>query len=270
MNRLSIRAVSAIAAFIAFAGAAAPSSQGAVRTLNLDFANSGHLYAGDDGVLSSPGGTFWNPVGIIDEPNIGLRFVFTELLDEFGVAFNDILSPPYGQYPEVYSWGNAGDLTTSTAPGPLRDGFHLEPTEALGVLIRPLSTTAPIDLVVYFHSPDGASLTTNAIAVNETYSSGQTAITTLPPQNFVFPGAENIDYVKFENLTASPTTLGTPQLPGLNITVPAGRAANIAAIQIRGEFIVPEPASIVMMFVALTIAVRRGTVGLCVIRSRAA
>lgn len=221
-----------------------------VRTLNLDFGNAG-AYVGGGGVLSSPGGAHWNEITVTSFPpssGIGIQFHVPILLDEFGQSFNlPDLFPGYS-FPDLSHNFQQGYETTSLGLGPLNDGVHLE-ASLLGFLIRELSTTTPIDLVVYFNNPNPLQPEQSTIHVNPFGGGAFPASTTGPPTG-LFPGLEGRDYLRFTGLTAYPTTIGEPPLPGINIAVVPG-VANIAAIQIRGEFVrTPEPGVMAMVAVA--------------------
>jgi hypothetical protein len=223
-----------------------------IRTLNFDFGNAG-AYVGDDGVLSSPGGTHWNEVRITSFPpasGIGTQFHTPTLRDEFGHRFGlgviTLGDQPY-ILPALHSFSYTGHETVAAGSGPLNDGVSLEVGDSL--IIRELTSAVPIDLVIYFNHPDPSSPLVNSISVN-TLGGGGFTKSTLPlgPFGGFFPGFEGFNYLRFSNLSPIPTTLGEPELPGIIIQAPQGGMANIAAIQIRGEFIfaTPEPGSLTM------------------------
>ena len=213
-----------------------------VRTLNIDFGNAGG-YAGDDGILSSPGGTHWNEVTITSFPpgsGISTQFHVPALRDEFG-------QPLLAMMVNV---GSSDDHeVTAPAPAPLNDGVQLTSSNFEFFAIRDLSSAAPIDLTIYFNNPDPNVLTPPTfISVNSIFGGGGFMDGALAPAN-VFPGTERRDYLRFSNLSPIATTLGDPPHPGVTFNVSAGSVANIAAIQVRGVF-VPEPCSWAMLLAA--------------------
>jgi hypothetical protein len=227
------------------------SAQAAVQTMNLDFGNAG-AYVGAAGVLSSPGGTHWNEVTITSFSGGNVLINVPTLLDEFGQPFNLGPNPVYPGLPGI-GWNLHNAVgTTSPGQGPLNDGIRIPGQGSFFDLsIRELSPDTPIDLVVYFNIPDPEQPEINAIVVRDPFSFPAPVSTVLPPTGF-FPGTEGRSYLRFTDLTAYSTTIGVPELPGVIISVPFGSVANIAAIQIRGDFvsISPEPGSITMMLLA--------------------
>ncbi len=248
-----------VAAATVFVGSVQSHAQD-IRTLNLDFGNAG-AYVGAGGVLSSPGGTHWNAVTITSFPpgsGIGIVFNVPTLLDEFGQSFN--LPNSFGgiPLPDVSHNFNEGQETVAAAAGPLNDGVRLEPS-VVGFLIRELSPQTPIDLVIYFNNPDPAQPEQSTVRVNP-FTGGPFPPSTTGVPTGAFPGVEGSDYLRFSNLVAGDTTIGTPPLLGLNIAVPFD-VANIAAIQVRGEFVrTPEPGSLPLARLALS--------GVCYARRR--
>jgi hypothetical protein len=217
----------------------------ALHTVNIDFGNGG-AYVGSGGVLSSLGGNYWNEV-VIGSTGPGQFYFpydpsYAGLRDEFGALIR-----PYAGVDVIYTSG-AGSPTTSIGTGPLNDGMQLV-GPFMGLRIAELSPLVPVELVVYFNNPIGELPTTNAIEVNTHFNPGlgQAASTLLAPTG-VFAGFEGRDYLRFTGIQAMQTTLGYPPIPGVIIGVPGGSVANIAAIQIRGDFI-PEPSAIVVALV---------------------
>jgi hypothetical protein len=246
---LAIRAVFSLLAFFA----AAPCSA-VVTTLNLDFGNAA-AYVGASGVLSSPGGTQWNKVPITSFPpgsGIGTQFHFPELLNEFGQPFSFAPNPFYETLPNASSGLQNAYEMTSTGLGPLKDGVHATGGDFYGIGVRELSTFTPIDVVVYFLRDDSiVGPQINSVGIMN--SGGLNSVSTSDSPTGFFPGVEGQDYLRFTNITATPTTIGIPQLHGVNIAIPFSGVANIAAIQIRGDFVsTPEPGSLTMTLLAFT------------------
>lgn len=240
-------------------------SRAEIRTINLDFGNGG-VYAGDDGVLSSPGGTFWNEVTVSGSSSGQPGFVEAfHLRDEFGQAFD----LPVG-LPGVNAFMTDVDPTIGSGSGPLADGVTLSNAFG-GLVIRELSSESPIEVVVYFADPSPGDARRSVVGVQEYIGSEsfQTELVTSTGGSGAFPGTgpipslppgvfTAIDYVRFDQLTPSPTTIGIPLLPGLFIGPPEGEVAHIAAIQIRGEFVfTPEPTSAVLVLIACGLATSR-------------
>jgi hypothetical protein len=245
MRNVTVRrlflAMIAIVATLAAAAHAAP-----VRTLNIDFGNAG-AYSGDDGILSSPGGTFWNEVTI----GAG-TFNIPGLRDEFGASLPvDLLAQDF----------SATAISVPSAMGPLNDGVLVSnhggyPTFA----IRVLSSATPIEVVIYFNAP-----ASNMVLVNPLLGQTGTGILGFAIGSGPFPGVRLGTYARFQNLSPVGTTLGFDLLPGILIDVPRqglvggtfieNNAAGIAAIQIRGEF-VPEPIGAPLLLAALCVVDR--------------
>ena len=200
-----------------------------VRTLNYDFGN-GATHIGGGGILSSPGGTFWNSAS-----------TGAELLDEFGQSFG--LTGPFGEtYPDLFFFDSFGSTPiTTSAAGPLDDGVQF--TGGSLIFIRELSRFSPVDVAVYFTRPLGSLEATSTISVGSFDFDIQTA--TNPTG--LFPGLAGQDFLLLEVVSLEPTTLGFPMLPGVVIGVPELSVANIAAIQVRGVFtLTPEPGTLLL------------------------
>lgn len=229
---------------IFFASVCAESLADQIRTLNLDFGN-GEQYVGDDGILSSPGGTFWNKISVngnaFDFDNFTLR-------DEFGNRF------PFrdgdDNYPEVTGVGVAAWVAPdSSYQGPMSDGIVIEKpsNEPSELLIRQFSKDTPIEVVVYFSDSSTVDV-----------AGGFRRIPRDPTNDFGslnFPGVPGQGYAYFQGIDAETTTLGFPELPGIHIVVPEGStsgplfrgfdSATITAMQVRGVFNqIPEPSSL--------------------------
>jgi hypothetical protein len=224
-----------------------PAARAAVRTLNIDFGNAG-AYQGDDGILSSPGGTHWNEVTITSFPpgsGISTQFHVPALRDEFGQPL-----------PARLANGSFSDAHQVTAPAsaPLNDGVHITSSNFFGIAISDLTSAAPIDLAIYFNDPDpnpNVPKPSTFISVNSIFGGGFTDAVFLASN--VFPGQERRDHLRFSNLSPIATTLGDPPHPGITINVSMDSVANIAALQIRGEF-VPEPSALLIGLVACSCA----------------
>jgi hypothetical protein len=158
---------------------------------------------------------------------------------------------------EFLGYSNLGQAILAPQDPPFGDAVHLEQTTSVfGLTIRTFSPTTPIDLVVYFSKPELFASTPSTIAVNSFFCCGGGSGTATPSMfGFqIFPGVAGKDYLRFSNLTPSPTTLDFfDTRPGVIITVPMGSTADIAAIQIRGEF-VPEPQALTLMLVGTSCA----------------
>lgn len=231
-----------------------------VRTINLDFGNGG-AYVGDDGVLSSPGGTFWNEVTVT--PSIPERGVVGQasagaLLDEFGQPFD--LGSGFLSLPEVFSFAFEITPIIGQGEGPLSDGLTL--VEG-ALIIRELSASSSVDVVVYFADPLGDDRASRVVASGG-FGFGPVGGAVMSTEGTgLFPGqgpdagspaSTEIDHAVFTGLVPEPTTIGFPLLPGVAVATPIGGAigvAHIAAIQIRGEFVfTPEPTAGTLLLIA--------------------
>ena len=223
------------------------------RVLNLDFGNGGQ-FVGDNGVLSTPGGTFWNEIQLQErDPSIGdILLGPAELLDEFGQSFG-IGTPPLAglALPEVAGGfrGQQATAVSTVGAGPLNDSIR---TGEVGgftdtLLIREIS--GPFDIVIYFNEPSSVQLNFNDPSLTGSVTS---------PVGF-FPGIENNNFLRFDDVEPVPTTIGIPLLPGVFVGVSDELStASIAAIQIRGEFtFTPEPSTATMVSISLLSLVGR-------------
>jgi hypothetical protein len=220
-------ALAAVATF--FFGAC--ESLAAPRTMNIDLGNAGP-FAGE-GVLSSPGGTHWNELTIQSFPpnsGISMQVMVPPLRDEFGQLI---------PHAEFFSTFHLGQENTAPAAPPLNDGVHLE--SGVGFWLRSFVPGTLIDLVVYFNNPVSPQGDASTINVGSFVGFGITETASNPTG--AFPGIQGRDYLRFNGLPPQPTTLDDQDTrPGVILRVPVDSSADIAAIQIRGEF-VPEPAS---------------------------
>ena len=225
------------------------------RVLNLDFGNGGQ-FVGDNGVLSTPGGTFWNEIQLQErDPSIGdILLGPAELLDEFGQSFG-IGTPPLAGLALPELSGGIGGLqataVSTVGAGPLNDSIRIGEDRFASILsIREIS--GPFDIVIYFNEPSSVQINTPVGGVPSLTGS------VTSPVGF-FPGIENNNFLRFDDVEPRITTLGNPFLPGVFVGVSDELStASIAAIQIRGEFtFTPEPSTATMVSISLLSLVGR-------------
>lgn len=178
--------------------------------VNIDW-NSGSAdatYVGDDGILSTVGGTVWNGL------DAGATGPFLDLDDEFGnetpVWVRHI--NPSGGYGEPFSSTNA----MQTA------GYSGE-----GVIIAGLLPGVPYDIAIYMGNNSGVFSGFTSASGTETVAFGS--------PTYVLPGVANSDYFLITRFA----TLVTNDDYGFTID---GFDGQILGMQIEG--VVPEPASV--------------------------
>ncbi len=199
--------LSVFVAVMTLAGLLSAPADAVVVNVDFEGSRSDPTHVGDDGVLSSPGGTVWNSV-VFDTS----RF---DLFDEFGNATPvdvDVI-PAFGTYG---AWFTGNTLQDSGTDGTGFDILDLVPTETY-------------DLAVYIDSNTGFALTD----LNGTYPdyAGNT------PTGL--PGVLNQDYLMFTNLV--PYYIGGGSF-GLSIR---GIDGLITGFQLDGA-IIPEPSMLAL------------------------
>ena len=203
--------------------------------INFDFGNA-TTYIGDDGILSSPEGNFWNRVDITNG-----SLSNNLLRDEFGNALSTI---------ELGTFGGGFEAVSGTGPGPLSDGVRFGVNDPISFR----TFTSPVDVVVYFVE----SGSVNTVEFREGLS-GDSHFASTQESAFgsLFPGIEGVHYLQQTQLETAATTFGSPSLPGIAVFSDRSQGG-IAAIQIRGVVGVPEPSSYsVLFFVALLCTSKR-------------
>ncbi len=179
------------------------------------------VYVGDDGVLSTTGGTVWNHLGLDFLNDVSKD----NLLDEFGQPTDvDVTFDATGSFDanfrpiELYAGGGTGILE-----------------------IKSLDPTLTYDLAVY---------TTNAnLSMTATDANGSTVQSTGATFDIELPGDQGEEYVLFTGLV--PFDLGGSIL-GLRIET--GGGGRMAGLQLRS---IPEPGGATLLMVAILALQRR-------------
>lgn len=227
-------------------------SQPPIQTLNFDF-GGGPAYVGDDGVLSSPGGTYWNAISAADL--MPCCFLNDSAFDEFGQSSAGFV---FSLFPD---WV---DSSSPLNQGPRSDA--IQPSGPGGATLTIGRVNEFHEMVIYVNSPIGylsqsinpgggfASSAYLPIIVEPfTYASGAgTEFPGLPPVPVINVGNA---YLRFT--TTPPLGLGLGESPTLTIVLEDPNST-IAAIQIRGRFAgAPEPSSAVLLILGTSVAVLR-------------
>jgi hypothetical protein len=194
-------------------------SPATATVINLDIDTDGVAHGDDNGVLSSPGGTTWNPIGIDFLNDVNIFDVSTE----FGAATAvDITLDADGSYDArarpiaLYEGGATGTLT-----------------------IENLSATSLYDLAIYTTDPNLSVSVTDAGGAHAGATGGTFALE--------LPGDEGEEYILFHSL--APLDLGGGVL-GLQIATQG--PTKMAGFQLLE---VPEPTSAALVgFGALWLA----------------
>jgi len=176
--------------------------------VNVDIDGRPEAHVGDDGVLSSAGGTFWNRLGIDFLNDVNLF----DVDDEFGGAtaidltFDADGSADFNARAiELYDGGGTGLLE-----------------------IKSLAAGGAYDLAVYAHNPS-FSVTVTGAAGSSTQSTGATFSVELP-------GDEGEEYLIFSGI--QPFDLGGGVI---GLTIQTNGATRMAGIQIEQVAAIPEP-----------------------------
>lgn len=205
-----------------------------ISTLNFDFGSESE-YSGDDGILSSAGGTHWNHVS---KQQLFQGFFGGDVfVDEFGAS----------SLGGVFSFLFFEDLVETSSPsfaGPRSDGFALS-QQSVAATITFARVRQFEEMVVYFTGPLEGGFGSDAFSgfVSDPFND------VLGNQTTTFPGQENRDYIRI--IDAPRLGGGLGEAPTLTIVL-ANPETTISAIQIRGEFaFVPEPSSGVILLLSL-------------------
>ncbi len=206
-----------------------------IQTLNFDFGGDG-AYVGDDGVISSPGGTYWNAVSANDfGPCCGGDYAF----DEFG-------QPTDGSVFSVFSsWT---DISSPSNQGPRSDG--IKPSSSDPVTLSLSRVHEFHEMIVYVNSPlvGGFSYNFFDTFVIQPFPNASGVGTT-------FPGTQGNEYMRFT--TSPPRGSGLGESPTITFVLEDPNST-IAAIQIRGRFAgAPEPSSVVLLLLGSSVAFLR-------------
>lgn len=215
-----------------------------VQTVNIDF-GSGEAYTGDDGVLSSAGGAYWNKVSAADL--FGVDFADLDLRDEFGGQTNLSLFS-YDHHFELsdpnpdLAWSDYG-LVVPPASSPLSTG--IEPFgqgEASTVSLGRTGTFG--EMVLYFATtPIGGGFTVPWDAPD--------VVQLFDPGSFVTQQFFGSHTATALHLTEAPIRgSGLAEWPSINISLPNNNifTTQLLALQIRGNFYgAPEPSAAVLV-----------------------
>ena len=188
------------------------------------------VYDGDDGVLSTTGGTTWNHLGLDFLNDVSK----SNLLDEFGnTTAVDV------------TFAATGSLDANSRPIELYAGG------GLGTLdIEDLNPTSTYDLAVY-----GAN---SGLSITSTDFFGDTTLATGPFFQIEMPGDAGEEYVLFIGLT--PYDLGG----GVNgLTIQTNTGTQMAGFQLREHSVIPEPSSIMCWALMIPLAL-----GVVILRRR--
>lgn len=164
------------------------------------------VYVGDDGVLSTSGGTFWNPADI---------FVpVTNADDEFGAPT-----------PIDFVATSSGIIFIGAATNELQnDGFvNLVEDDSLGFDFRDLSPNGVYDLAIYIY---GEAVLGAFTTLEVTSASGVTSAGPSDEPLWTLPGEEGKDYFLLQGL--SPYEI-TPGVYGLTVNNINAEGAILAA-----------------------------------------
>ncbi|MEM8944180.1 MAG: PEP-CTERM sorting domain-containing protein [Planctomycetota bacterium] len=251
----------AILAFVAFTLAATAERSTALpppQTLNFDFGD-GPGYVGDDGVLSSPDGTFWNRVTAEDlntTSDSGLGGVLPTL-DEFGNnTAGEVFSPgpnPFGNDP-VSPWADPfGADWPLYSSFPLVDGLVPNGDVAQMYLFRVEKFE---EMIVYFSSP----LPAGGFVSWQNPAIIDTPFADFPLQSHTLSDGSSLTYIRVTSSPPRPSLLGAGRTIGLSASgfgqLPL-LSTNIAAIQILGAFGLPEPTTASLLCLAVVGALSR-------------
>lgn len=192
-------------------------SSAAATTVNVDIdPRDDGAYVGDDGVLSSPGGTTWNRLDLDFLSAVQIN----DVVDEFGNATDvDVTIEADGSTDfnsrviELYDGGGTGSIE-----------------------IRSLDPAGLFELVLYSHGNSGGLL-----SVDVTDLSGTSAGSTTGVFSVELPGDEGEEYLRFSALRAfdlgggafglTIETIGTTRLAGFQLqTIPEPESAALLAM----------------------------------------
>ena len=139
------------------------------------------VYVGDDGILSSKGGAFWNPgASGVDNQIIGA-------MDEFG-------EPTFIEMTADF----IGDIFIGAANNELQDtGLNSGGIAENAVEWRGLLPDSVYDLAVYVYQEDSIGKMTT---LNVTHAGGTITLNTTANTTFILPGDINQDYFLLEEL----------------------------------------------------------------------
>lgn len=170
-------------------------------------ADGEEVYVGDDGVLSTSGGTFWNPADTFGP--------VTNADDEFGAP------TPI----DFVVTSNAGIIFIGAATNELQnDGFvNLIEDDSIGFDFRDLSPDGVYDLAIYIYGEVSLDAFTT---LDVTSASGITSAGPSEEPIWSLPGEEGKDYFLFEGL--SPYEI-TPGVYGLTVNNINAEGAILAA-----------------------------------------
>jgi hypothetical protein len=221
-----------------------------IQTLNFDF-GGGSAYVGDDGILSSPGGTYWNAISADDIT---------------GCCFDDFSFDEFGQLSPAFVFSVFPNWTNSSSPS--NQGPRSDAIQPAG----PGFTTLTIgrvnefhEMIIYVNSPIGYYAPSSpgggfsfgtfdpTVVVPFSYASGAgTGFPGFPPIPTLNIGREFLHIT-----TPPPRGSGLGESPTITIVL-EDPYSTIAAIQIRGRFAgAPEPSSVVLLLLGSSVGFLR-------------
>lgn len=218
-----------------------------LQTLNFDF-GAGTTYLGDEGPLSSAGGTYWNKVSA-DPLNNSFGFDAVDVRDEFGQPTDGLLFSAGAIDAE---WVDTFTTLPSSPAPPRDDGIRIQRNSQFSE--NPTVTIGRVqqfeEMVIYVTSPQALS---GESAGGFTFGWFDSMVT-VPfepihsPFN-AFPGITtsvvNSDYLRFT--TDPPLGGGLGEAPTITLAITDSQAV-LHAIQIRGRFKgLPEPSGATLL-----------------------
>lgn len=243
-----------------------------VQTLNFDF-GSGPAHVGDDGVLSSPGGTFWNRVTASDlnNPPSGLLSEL-DTFDEFGaVTAGGIGSrgPNLNSSPRIIGWINN---LASAMGGIISDGIRPQsPRQSRRgggtALFSHVRVYEFVEMVIYFDFELPPTIPFADIASGgfaDSFAPDLFGFDNLIAQPLADFTVQSHTFGSTNDPTSTLSYIHITETPPLRDALGAGNtltialpdespntSLGIAAIQIRGVFGLPEPTSVGIACVAI-------------------
>ena len=193
-------------------------TQAAVSVVNGDFHNDNvGLYWGDDGVLSTPGNPFWNPIG---------------------VSTNDLLTENYGVSVVDYTLVNLAGFGFAGAPTHLM--FDDYQTNGFEYRLSDLTAGEQYDLALYF---EGFNNRVGA-AIDVTHDNGIASQTQTTSSVEVLPGSSGQEYLLFSGL--EPFFAGVDGYAlDIEYIAGAGNLPGLSGFQLRGEMdVAPRPCDV--------------------------
>jgi hypothetical protein len=186
---------------------------GASSTVNGDFHNDNvGLYSGDDGVLSTSGKPYWNPIG----PSI-----------------NDLFTEDYGVSTVDYTLVNLNGFGYAVNPSHLM--YHDFQSSGFEFRLSNLMPGEQYDVALYFEGINNYS----GAQINVTHDSGTASKTQTNSSGGTLPGLDQQEYLLFTGL--EPFNAGVDGYAlDIQYAIGAGSLPGLAGFQLRGELEVEE------------------------------